>query len=597
MRVRHGLAGVFAVTMVVACDGDAALLPAAAAADDGSGVVVAGVAGAAIDRYLTSCEAFGFSGSVLVTKSGEVLVRKGYGLADREHGVANTPATLFEIASASKQFTAAAVLKLESLGKLSLDDSIAKHLPGVPEEHRAVTVRHLLNHTSGFPRMGPSGGGADLAGAVQGYMRGRRTGQPGARFEYWNGGYALLAGIVERVSGQPFTDFCRKSLFEPAGLASTGFCGDTNLAAARLAHGYQGDKDEGPANSHSFGWEYRGMGGVVTSIADLEKWDRALRGDAVLPERSRKLLFAAARDDYACGWYVVKQPVGRVAEHGGTVAGFETEMIRCLDQDTAVYLLANRRDVGWQVGYQVAGMLLGDGFPLGSKGRAPMPPATVDVPRDRLDRVAGRYEVPSGGAFVVRVQGRGVEVGAEGQVPIDVLAGRAPDPERYRGEREVAAKILAGVSKGDVTLLKQKVVDAFWSKTWPDEVRDSIWPAHAAKWGALKSMAEIGGVQEGGPSAARVFVRLRHEKGDATAEIVLAGGRLSILDLAGREFPVRAVYLPASDTKYVSYDFGRPAPPPLEFAAGDDKAKDELRITPNGASVPLVARRAATKGR
>jgi CubicO group peptidase (beta-lactamase class C family) len=583
--------GLVAVAMAVACDGGEALLPAAAA-EEAAGVVVAGETGVAIDRYLTACESFGFSGSVLVTKGGEVLVRKGYGLADREHGIANTPATLFEIASASKQFTAAAVLKLESLGKLSLDDSIAKHLPGVPEKHRAVTVRHLLNHTSGFPRMGPSGGGADLAGAVQGYMRGTRTGEPGARFEYWNGGYALLAGIVERASGQPFTEFCRKQLFEPAGLTSTGFCGETTFAAARLAHGYEGDKDAGAANTHSFGWEYRGMGGVVTSVADLGRWDRALRGDAVLPKRSRDLLFAPARDDYACGWYVVKQPAGRVAEHGGTVGGFETEMIRCLDQDTSVYLLANRRDVGWQVGYQVAGMLLGDGFSLGSSGRAPMPPATADVSGDHLGRIAGRYALPSGGALVVRAKGRGIEVGAEGQVPSDLLAGRVPDAERYRAERDVASKILSGVSKGDVSLLKQKVVDAFWSKTWPDEVRDSIWPEHVAKWGALKSMEEIGAQAEGGRSSARVFVRLRHEKGDATAEIVLAGGRLSILDLAGREFPARAVYLPASDTRFVSYDFGRRAPPPIEFATAGEEADDELRIKPTTASSPVAARRA-----
>jgi CubicO group peptidase (beta-lactamase class C family) len=584
MRVTPGLASVLAVAMVVACD--------AAAADDGAGVVVAGEKGAEIDRYLTACETFGFSGSVLVTKGGQVLVRKGYGLADREHGTANTPATLFEIASASKQFTAAAVLKLESLGKLSLDDSIAKHLPGVPDEHRGVTVRHLLNHTSGFPRMGPSGGGPDLAGAAAGYLKGRRTAEPGARFEYWNGGYALLAGIVERVSGQPFTEFCRKNLFEPAGLSSTGFCGDTTFDAGRLAHGYEGDKDAGAANTHSFGWEYRGMGGVVTSVADLGRWDRALRGDAVLPEKSRKLLFAPALSDYACGWSVVKQPAGLVAEHGGTVAGFENEMIRCLEQDTSVYLLANRRDVGWQVGYEVAGMLLGDGFPLGSSGRAPMPPATVDVPRGRLGRIAGRYALPSGGALVVRAQGRGLVVGAEGQTALDVLAGRVPDAERFRAERDVAARIVAGVSKGDVSLLKEKVVDAFWSKTWPDQVRDSIWPEHVAKWGALKSMEEIGAQAEGGRSSARVFVRLRHEKGDATAEIVLAGGRVSILDLAGREFPVRATYLPASDAKLVSYDFGRPAPPPIEFAVGGDRADDELRIQPPTVSSPIAARRA-----
>jgi len=543
------------------------------------------------DGYLADCEAFGFSGAVLVARDGKVLVQKGFGVADRAGGARNTPETRFEIASASKQITAAAVLKLHAAGKLSIDDSIAKRLPGVPNEHKGVTIRHLLNHTSGFPRMGPGGFGPDLATAVAGYLKGRRTAEPGKRFEYWNGGYALLAGIVETTSGTSFVEFCRKELFEPAGMTSTGFCGD---AVANAAHGYQDDKDVGAAGTHSFGWEYRGMGGVVTTVGDLWKWDRALRTDAVLPAAAREILFAPALQDYACGWNVVRLgELGRVAEHGGTVDGFETEMIRCLDRDAAVFVVANRRDVGWQVGYRLAGMLLGDGFTLGNASVPPLPPRVVDLPADQVARVTGRYALPSGATFVVRAEGRGVLVGAEGQEALDALTGVAPDRARWRAERDVCARIVAGLAKGDASLVREKVVDAFWSKEWPGQLVDSIWPAHVAAWGALKSSEEIGARSEG-RSVVRTWIRLHHEKGERAAEVVLADGRLTHLDLQGREFPAQARYAPVGGDAFAGYDFGRPVPAAIVFANGADSSKDELRLTVAGTKAPLVAKRRAS---
>lgn len=576
-----------AATVVAATTVAAAPAPHASPGDD---AVVA-----AIDRYLASCELFGFTGAVLVAKDGNVLIEKGYGLADGGAGTANTADTRFEIASASKQFTAAAVLKLASQGKLSLDDRIARHLPGVPEAHAKVTVAHLLHHTSGFPRMGPSGQGKDLAAAVAGYLSGKRTAEPGARFEYWNGGYALLAAIVERTSGMTFADCCRNLLFEPAGMTATSFCGEP-VPAPLLAHGRQSGKGAGAANAHSFGWEYRGMGGVVTTVRDLYRWDRALRGDAVLASDTRARLFEPALSKYACGWFVVDQPgLGRVAEHGGAVAGFEAEMIRCLDRDACVFVLANRRDVGWQVGYQLAGMLLGDAFEMGRAGRATPPPDLAPVSAERLARVAGRFVLPSGAAFVVRAAGGAVTVGAEGQEAVDLLAARTPDPERWRAERDVAQRLVAGVAKGDVSLVREKVVDAPWSGRWPDHLRDRYWPRHVETCGDYVGCEEIGAAPEG-RNAVRVWVRLRHARRDAAAEIVLADGRLTILDLAGREFPSQAAYAQTAAGPWTSYDFGRPAPAAFTFDEGDGPEGDALRFAPAGAAGAAdarVARRAA----
>ena len=119
--------------------------------------IVNGERGKQLDDLLQRFTRFGFSGAVLVARNGEILLANGYGLAERSAQIPNRPDTLFEIASTSKQFTAAAILQLESRGKLKVSDSIARHLPSVPEADRKITIFHLLTHTSGFPRNGPSG--------------------------------------------------------------------------------------------------------------------------------------------------------------------------------------------------------------------------------------------------------------------------------------------------------------------------------------------------------------------------------------------------------------------------------------------------------
>jgi CubicO group peptidase (beta-lactamase class C family) len=161
------------------------------AADAPTPVVVQGDLGREIDRLLVGCADWGFSGSVLVVRKDEVLVRKGDGLAERALGVPNTPDTLLEIASVAKQFTAAAVLKLQEQGRLSTDNSIAEWLSDVPKEHLGVTIDHLLAHTSGFPRMGPTGDGPDAAAAMAAYLADGRIRDIGTDFEYWNGGSRL----------------------------------------------------------------------------------------------------------------------------------------------------------------------------------------------------------------------------------------------------------------------------------------------------------------------------------------------------------------------------------------------------------------------
>ncbi len=316
----------------------------AARAGDADGPVVPGALGRKVEEAVRRAGGPDFWGSVLVARDGEVLLAKGYGFADYE-GTPNTPSTLFELASASKGFTAAAILDLVQHEKLALDDTLDRFFPGVPKDKRRITVHQLLTHTAGI------GGdvGVGYASPIRRRAYVRRvlsrplSSEPGTRFEYANAGYALLAAIVEEVTKRTFETVLEKRLFRPAGMKDTGFLGDRDLIASKRAS-VRRTTEPGAftAADWHWGWGYRGMGGVVTTVLDLERWDRALRGDAVLSAEAKRILFAPRLANYACGWLVEGTPRGtRKAHHSGSVAGYGTNLVRYLDEDAFIAVLSN----------------------------------------------------------------------------------------------------------------------------------------------------------------------------------------------------------------------------------------------------------------
>lgn len=310
--------------------------------------IAIGETGATIVEFARSCEAAGFSGAILAARDGEVVAATGVSWADTGRTTPNTPATLFEIASLSKQFTAAAVLRLQQDGVLTIDDPIAKHLPGVPESCSGITIRHLLQHTSGIPGANSRGGGMDLDAVLPLFLAGGPRHEPGTHWEYWNQGYALLAEIITRASGRDFPLFCTESIFRRAGLDHTCFTGDTAPQGTVVAVGRSSRGPSRSALDHpygAFGFQYRGMGGVVTSAMDLWRWDRALDGDEVLNAEQRAMFVEPGLNNYALGWFVIRSPEGRVMHtHGGGVRGFACDMRRYPAERACVIVLANTDD-------------------------------------------------------------------------------------------------------------------------------------------------------------------------------------------------------------------------------------------------------------
>ena len=312
---------------------------------------VSGVLGEQLDDLMTSFSKEGYSGAVLVARDGEIILRKGYGLADRERRIQNTPSTLFHVASVGKIFTAAAVLKLEMQGKLKTSDLISKYLGEFPKEKSAATIHHLLTHTAGLSVDGSAPGSATVLdysnrkAFVQAMKDAPIESVPGEKYRYSSAGYVLLAAIVEEVSGQAFESYLQKNIFNPAGLTATGYPWDKRFDDAPVAVGYVGNKLEElkPTPRVTNVWGNRGPGNLITTVGDLNLWIQALRANKVLSEQAKKKMFTAyAHINEGYGWHVDKTARNTMmVRRGGGRPDFESEVQWYIDENIVVIFTVN----------------------------------------------------------------------------------------------------------------------------------------------------------------------------------------------------------------------------------------------------------------
>ena len=315
------------------------------------GFVDDGELGEKLDDLMSTFTKEGYSGAVLVAQNHVVILRKGYGLADRERKIQNTPLTLFHVASIGKIFTAAAVLKLEMQGKLKTSDLISKYLGEFPNEKSQATIHHLLTHTAGLSVDGSAPGSTTVLdfssrkAFVQSMKDAPIESKPGEKYRYSSAGYVLLAAIVEEVSGQPFESYLQKNIFNPAGLTSTGYPWDKRFDNAPVAVGYVGNKLEElrPTPRVSDVWGNRGPGNLLTTVGDLYLWIQALQANRVLSEQAKKKMFTAyAHINEGYGWHVDKTARNTMmVRRGGGRPDFESEVQWYIDEKTVVIFTVN----------------------------------------------------------------------------------------------------------------------------------------------------------------------------------------------------------------------------------------------------------------
>ena len=343
--------------------------------------------------------------AVGVSLNGKRVLEKAYGMADLEHAVPITPDTIFEAGSVSKQFTAAAILLLARDGKLSLDDAVRKYIPELPDYGAPLTIRHMLNHTSGLRDWGSV---ADIAGWPRGtrvhthahvldiVSRQRSLNFPsGTRYSYSNTGYNLAAIIVARVSGQPFAEFTRKRIFVPLGMARTSWRDDYTRIVKDRAIAYS-DGAGGFTTEMPFE-NVHGNGGLLTTVADLLLWTRnfsqPIVGDAafVKEEQEPGRFNDGRQHDYALGLRIGTYQGIREVSHSGATAGYRAWLSEYPDRQLAVAVLCNvSSGNATQYAHAVADAYLGIAKPAvtappANGGSSPAPQASVQ------DALTGMY--------------------------------------------------------------------------------------------------------------------------------------------------------------------------------------------------------------
>ena len=288
----------------------------------------------------------GFSGAVLVVKQGKILLRSGYGLADREWNVSNTTDTKFRIGSITKQFTAACILQLIETGKLSLDDKLSKFYPGFPKGD-SVTIHMLLNHTSGIASYTDQRNFMDVAtlpwskdSIIAYFKKLPYNFSPGKSWAYNNSGYFLLGYIIEKVSGQSYNDYLRQHILDKLGMSNSGVDKLDSVLLFR-AKGYsKAGRKTVNANYISMEWPFS-AGVLYSTLDDLYKWDRALYTNSILNESSRKKMFTPGIRDYGYGIIIDSLENHFRIWHNGGIPGFSANFSRFVNDDICIIVFSN----------------------------------------------------------------------------------------------------------------------------------------------------------------------------------------------------------------------------------------------------------------
>jgi CubicO group peptidase (beta-lactamase class C family) len=356
----RGLAAL-ALSTALAAAAPATTPAAASASPPGSApaapeVAATEVRAASVDAVFAAFDRTTSPGCALgVIRDGRLIYARGYGMANLEHGVPITTTTVFDIGSTSKQFAAASIVLLSLDGRLSIDDDIRKHLPEIPAYRRPITIRHMLNHTSGLrdylELMALTGvhfdGVATAEDALAIIARQKDTNfLPGDEYLYSNSGFFLLSEIVKRVSGKTLRGFARERIFDPLDMRQTHFHDDHTLIVPRRATGYA-PLDAGGFRIDMSGFEQTGDGSVLTTVEDLARWDRNfydpnVGGRAMLEAlHTRGVLTSGQPLDYALGLVVDEYRGLKRVSHGGSWAGYRAQLMRFPDERFSVVCLCN----------------------------------------------------------------------------------------------------------------------------------------------------------------------------------------------------------------------------------------------------------------
>lgn len=347
-----------------------------------------------IERYLDPyIETNNFTGSILVARSGQVLLSKGYGQADRDAGTANGPDTIHHLASVSRTFTSAGIMLLHQRGKLSLDDTLDKFIPDWPRGDE-ITVHHLMMLAAGFPNINGLAGYGQWSQSPQTPASLAATFRdlpleftPSEETVHSNSNCVLLALLIEKVSGKSFGQFLEDEFFAPLGMTRTRHDTDAAKRKPGEAIGYSpvglGELEPAP----TLDWTVKtGNGSIESTVTDLYKFDRMLAKSSLLNSESTELLFREHMPRHGYGWFVRNEPDTKQVYINGRSPGFGSYWIRDVARDITVIVLGNiYNGVPTDIGRDLYRIVRGE-------KREPPPMSKKPLPQTLLDELAGAYQ-------------------------------------------------------------------------------------------------------------------------------------------------------------------------------------------------------------
>jgi CubicO group peptidase (beta-lactamase class C family) len=407
-----------------------------------------------------------FNGSILVVQNGELIVKKGYGMANFEWDIPNTAETRFRLGSITKQFTSMVIMQLVEQGLLSLDDKLADRLSYYRKDTGSkVSILQLLNHTSGIPsytnipNILKEHGRNPLAlpELVKKWCSEPLEFEPGSRFAYNNSGYVILGAIIEEATGKSYEQVVKERIFEPVGMRASGY-DRSEVLISRRAAGYE-NGPEGLRNADFIDMSLpHAAGALYSTVEDLFLWDQALYGTMLISEAGKGSIFTPGQASYGYGWFIRKAPVGplkaerSVFQHGGSIPGFSSLIVRVPEDRLLIVLLNNTGSAPLTAISQGIGDLLFE--------REPQPPK----------RSVAR-------TLQTTLKEKGIEAALAQYA--DIKAKNLPDYDLGQGELNQLGYLLLRTGRvDDAIAIFNANVEAF-PKAW--NVYDSLAEAYAAK--------------------------------------------------------------------------------------------------------------------
>jgi len=393
------------------------------------------------DEYMTAAVAVdGFTGSILVARNGQPVVNKGYGMANFEHGVPNTPKTVFRLGSVTKQFTGMAITMLQERGKLSVNDPICKYLSDCPPAWQAITIKHLLTHTSGIPNYTsfPDFGKTAVLPVSSAGMLSLLKDKPlefpvGEKFAYSNSGYFLLGTIIERVSGKSYADFLQENIFTPLGMKHTGYDSPTRIIKNRAA-GYARQSGEMVNAAYMDMTIPYAAGSLYSTTGDLLIWDQALYTEKLAARKSLDEMFTPAKGDtgYGYGWSMGKRFDRQTIGHGGGIYGFATQITRFPADRVTVIVLSNVQGApAGKVANDLGAIVFGAAYEVSKERKE------IAVEAKILEKYVGQYQIPPSIVITVTLENGKLLGQLAGQGKFGLLA----ESETFFFSKDVNAQI------------------------------------------------------------------------------------------------------------------------------------------------------------